>query len=253
MLGNRLPTIAAVAFLVAAVTPPALGVAGLKIGAHGEFANESLTVRGATRIFRLVVPRSVDLTHPAPLVFAFHGMAIDSKDLMPKYSKLNETAERHRFIVVYPNAVGGSWGLSVRKAVADIAFFDALRQHLAQLHRIDSERIYALGMSNGGYFAHLLARERSTTIAAVASHSGPLGLQTLGGVKAARKFPVFIVHGTADKIFPVSFARENVEKYRREGHEVEYVEVPGLGHIWANKIAVNEKIWEFFASHPRGQ
>ena len=107
-------------------------------------------------------------------------------------------------------------------------------------------------MSNGGYFAHLLARERSTIIAAAASHSGPLGLQTLGGINAARKFPVMIVHGTADGIFPVAWARENADKYRREGHEVEYVEVPGLGHAWASESHINERIWVFFAAHPRG-
>jgi hypothetical protein len=37
---------------------------------------------------------------------------------------------------------------------------------------------------------------------AAASNTGPLGLQTLGGINAARKFPVLIVHGTADGIFP---------------------------------------------------
>jgi len=98
--------------------------------------------------------------------------------------------------------------------LADIALFDALLARLSATYRINPERVYVPGMSNGGYFAHLLARERSTTIAAAASHSGPLGLQT---------------HGTVDNIFPVAFARENAEKYRREGHEVSYIEVHPRG------------------------
>jgi polyhydroxybutyrate depolymerase len=217
---------------------------------YGEFPDESLTVDRTKRVYRLFVPTSVALNRPAPLVVAFHGMLVDSKDVMPRYTKLNETAERHGFIMVYANAVGGVWGILPDRVSADVAFFDALLAHLSKTYRIDRDRVYVLGMSNGGYFAQLLATERSTTIAAVASHSGVLGLQTLGGINAKRKFPVMIVHGTGDFIFPVAFARENVDRYRREGHEVNYVEVPGLGHAWASEADVNERIWAFFAAHP---
>jgi polyhydroxybutyrate depolymerase len=216
---------------------------------HGEFADEAVSVDGGIRRYRLVVPRSVDLARPAPLVVAFHGMLVDSKDLMPEYTGLSQTAQRHGFIIAYPNAAGGAWGLWPRKIVDDIAFFDAMLARLSADYRIDPDRIYLVGMSNGGYFAHLLAKERSSTVAAVASHSGPLGLQALIGVNAERKFPVLIVHGTQDWIFTPWFARENAEKYRREGHPVKYVEVAGLGHAWA--YGINEQIWEFFASHPR--
>jgi polyhydroxybutyrate depolymerase len=217
---------------------------------HGEFTSESVKVRDASRNYRLVVPRTVDLSRPAPLVVAFHGMLIDSKDLMPKYTRLNETAEKHRFIITYPNAVGGSWGLVPDKVNNDLAFFDALLAKLAGTYKIDPDRIYVLGMSNGGYFAHLVGKERSRTVAAVASHSGPLGLQTLLGINADRKFPVLIIHGDQDRILSVEFARENRDKYRKEGHEVKYVELAGVGHVWGTKVDINETIWKFFADHP---
>lgn len=47
----------------------------------GEFASEKLIVGKETREYRLFVPKSIDLTKPAPLVIAFHGMLIDSKVL----------------------------------------------------------------------------------------------------------------------------------------------------------------------------
>ena len=217
---------------------------------HGEFAAESVTVGDTARVYRLVVPKTVDLAQPAPLVVAFHGMLIDSKDLMPRYTKLNETAEKHQFILAFPEALGKSWGLTPGKVNKDLAFFDALVAQLKAQYRIDPRRIYVLGMSNGGYFPHLAGKERAKTVAAVASHSGPLGLQTLLGVRAERKFPVLIIHGDRDQLFPVSFARENRDKYQREGHEVEYVELTGQGHMWATKAGVNETIWAFFAKHP---
>src|SRR5262249_39909245 len=110
-----------------------------------------------------------------------------------------------------------------------------------------------VGMSNGGYFAHLVGKERSGTVAAVASHSGPLGLQALAGVNARRKFPVLIVHGDQDRLLPVDWARENRDKYRKEGHGVTYVELPGPGRAWATQAGVNEPIWEFFAGPPRAR
>src|SRR5262245_26754152 len=107
----------------------------------GEFAAETVKVGDVTRQYRLVVPKSVDLTAPAPLVVAFHGMLIDSKDVMPKYTKLNDTAAKHNFILAYPEAVGKSWGLAPDKVVSDLAFFDALLAKLSAEYRIDLDRV----------------------------------------------------------------------------------------------------------------
>ena len=97
----------------------------------GNFAAESIKVGGDAREYRLVVPKSVDLAKPAPLVVAFHGMLIDSKDVMPLYTKLNETAEKHGFILAYPDAIGRSWGMAADKVKNDLAFFDALLEQAA--------------------------------------------------------------------------------------------------------------------------
>jgi polyhydroxybutyrate depolymerase len=169
---------------------------------------------------------------------------------MPHYTKLNETADQHAFIIAYPNAIDRSWGLKPEKVRADLAFFDALVAKISADYKIDPDRIYVLGMSNGGYFAHVVGKERSKVVAAVASHSGPLGQQTLPGINAERKFPVLIIHGEKDKIFPVQMARDNRDKYQKEGHEVKYVELAGVGHMWGTKYNVNETIWQFFADHP---
>lgn len=240
----RTPLFALAALLVCGPTAPAAEPKA------GDFPDETVTVGQRKRTFRLVVPKSVDLTKPAPLVVAFHGMLIDSKDVMPKYTKLGDTAAAHQFLLAFPEAVGRSWGLTPDKVTDDLAFFDALVADVGGRYKVDADRIFVLGMSNGGYFAHLVGKERSKTVAAVASHSGPLGLQTLGGVKAARKFPVLIVHGDKDRLLAVEFARENRDKYTKEGHEVKYVEVAGLGHEWAARQKVNDTIWEFFKGHP---
>src|SRR5262249_61024438 len=99
---------------------------------------ETVKVGDATREYRLVVPKTVDLSTPVALVVAFHGMLIDSKDVMPKYTRLNETAEKHEFILAYPEAVGKSWGIDPAKVKKDLAFFDALLGELREAYRIDA-------------------------------------------------------------------------------------------------------------------
>src|SRR5262245_8793218 len=115
----------------------------------GDFGSENIKVGSDTREYRLVVPKSVDLTKPAPLVIAFHGMLIDSKDVMPKYTRLNETAEKHKFLIAYPNAIDKSWGLLPDKIEKDLAFFDALLAKIRADYKVDSDSVYVLGMYHG--------------------------------------------------------------------------------------------------------
>jgi predicted esterase len=60
-----------------------------------------------------------------------------------------------------------------------------------------------------------------------------------------------VIHGDADPLVPVSEGRRTRSVYEREGHVVEYIEVPGLGHRWARGAGINRRIWGFFRDHPR--
>ena len=63
-------------------------------GTVGTFSNRHIEVNQTSRVYRLFVPDTVDLEQPIPLVFAFHGFLIDSKDLMPIYTGLSDLARR---------------------------------------------------------------------------------------------------------------------------------------------------------------
>jgi polyhydroxybutyrate depolymerase len=207
------------------------------------------------REYRLEVPDSLDLTKPAPIVFAFHGMGDDNKDHMAATSGLPELAAEHKFILVFPAAsaqripqgVVNAWALAPEHIPVDLAFFDALLAKLQTQYRLDPQAIFITWMSNGGYFAHLLGRERSDKIAAVAVHSGELGQEKLELITTGRKFPVMIIHGDADPIYPVEYARHARDVYEAAGHSVTYLEIPNWIHQWNS--GVDEKIWDFFNSH----
>lgn len=214
--------------------------------------NVTVRVAGHIRSYRAAIPKVSPPAAGFPVVVAFHGFG-DTKDLMPLYSGLDDLARRHGALVVYPQSRPGAWPLVLEWAKPDFAFFDALLDDLDRRYRIDRSRIFVAGMSNGGYFTHLLASQRASVIAAIAPHSGGLGAVALGTVPVTRRFPVMIIHGAADNIVKIDEARKAKAYYEKRGHEVRYIEVSGLGHAWALRgqtQSMNDQIWSFLASHP---
>jgi poly(3-hydroxybutyrate) depolymerase len=196
-----------------------------------------------------VVPTKVDGAIPVPLVFVFHGLG-DSKENISRYSGIESLASKKTFIAVFPDALDKKWNLNPMGENEDFRFFDALFDHVSSRYNIDLRRVYLTGMSMGGYFSNSLASERSEKIAAIAPHSGGLGFLAVRGVRAKRKYPVMIIHGDQDNVVKVDEGRKSRDVYTKEGHRVEYVEVAGLGHFWAVKENISDKIWKFFGDHP---
>lgn len=97
-----------------------------------------------------------------PVVFNFHGGGMSMAEQM-LYTQMNKTAERHRFIVVYPQGIKQDWnvgfGMDYLAGTDDVGFTQAILSKLKQDYRIDDKRVYATGLSRGGFFALRLAAE----------------------------------------------------------------------------------------------
>src|SRR5262245_39315292 len=165
-----------------------------------------LVVGTDARTFRLVVPDKLDPDKPVPLLFAFHGLG-DDKDFIRHYSGFGDLAIKKGFIAVFPAGLEKKWEMRAIDDNRDLRFFDALFEHVTSRYNVDLRRVYATGMSMGGFFANLLASKRSDKIAAIAPHSGGLGALAVTGIKAGRKYPVMIVQGDADRIVKVEQGR----------------------------------------------
>jgi polyhydroxybutyrate depolymerase len=216
--------------------------------APGVLPSETLEVDGRRRRYRLVAPPSVG--PGAPLLIALHGMGIDSIALMPLYSGLDDLARETGSILVYPASLRDHWPLSFGPELqGELRFLDALMAHMARTRAIDPRQVYFLGMSNGGYFATVVASRRSRYIAGLAVHSGSAGVLGVG-FETERKFPVYVAHGAADPIINVRDGRWLSGMFTRMGHPTRYEEFPGLGHIWARDRGVNARIWAHWRAHP---
>jgi len=90
-----------------------------------------------------------------PVVFAFHG----AEGMNDKFvTQMEHLVQTDAFVGVYPQGHDGFWALGVEPSSADdVAFIDAIVAELSLMDRIDVDRVYAIGTSNGAGLAHRVA------------------------------------------------------------------------------------------------
>jgi polyhydroxybutyrate depolymerase len=170
-------------------------------------AHVDLDHDGAVRSYELHLPPAYDGTTPLPLVLNFHGFT--STGLAQQEStEMDATADREGFIVAYPNGLDNSWnagiccGRSATAEVDDVGFTRAVITDIAERGCIDPSRVYATGMSNGGFLSHRLGCEAADVIAAIAPVAAVLGIED-SQCNPARPMPIMHLHGTGDPLVPV--------------------------------------------------
>ena len=165
-----------------------------------------VTFQGIDRDFSIYIPESYTHDSPSAMIFVFHGFG-GSNDMIMYYSEFNSISERENFIVVYPQG-SSFWGYphwnvggwTNTSSVDDIGFVDFLIELISQEYNLNQKKIYATGMSNGGFFSFLLACQLSQKIAAVASVTGSMTNETYQNCDPSKEVPILQIHGTNDPI-----------------------------------------------------
>jgi len=191
--------------------------------------SRTLIVAERQRSYFVHVPRSYDATKPVPVVLAFHGGGSNARQ-MEHFCGLTDKAEAEGFLVVYPSGTGRTeqlltWnggnccGYAHHEKVDDVEFVRNLLDDLAKVAKVDADRIYATGMSNGAIMSYLLASELSDRIAAIAPVGGPMGTRDC---HPQRPVPVLHFHGTDDKFAPFKGGRGERSLSQTEFYSVEH-------------------------------
>lgn len=164
---------------------------------------ERVTLDGRERSYRLLVPATAEPPAPALVVLHDAGGSIDS---IVEMTRFDGAAVAGGFAVVYPAAaVEGTWnagfccGPAPATDVDDLAFLRQVVGEVTDHPRIDGERVYLVGVSNGAILACHYACEHPEDIGGVASVAGTMLLDD-----CVPDTPVSIleIHGTADRIVP---------------------------------------------------
>jgi polyhydroxybutyrate depolymerase len=166
----------------------------------------SLTSGGVLRTAIVHVPKSYDPAKPTMLVLNFHGFSSDAPQ-EALLTKMSDAADARGFLVVYPYGLFASWnagqccGDAWTNSVDDVGFVRDLVTRLEADYCVDARRVYAAGMSNGGFISHRLGCALSDVFAAIAPVAGALGIPA-ADCQPKRPVPVMHFHGTGDPLVP---------------------------------------------------
>lgn len=172
---------------------------------HG-YTNGEISSGGNTYAFELYRP-STHNKEAVPLVTNWHGLGSNGPQQMA-FSGYAELAEEEEFVVVAPTGLVGSntltganWELPQNQQAGrdDVQMAADLIDLVATMVCIDLDRVYATGMSNGGYFSSLLACRLNERIAAIFSVAA---VMFPDDCQASRAMGVGAIHGTDDVVVP---------------------------------------------------
>ncbi|RXJ74161.1 hypothetical protein CS022_05970 [Veronia nyctiphanis] len=250
----------------------------------------TLTHDGVNREYAVILPDNYDSETALPVVLNFHGYGGRALEYIIE-ADMRPEAQSAPFILVYPqgsllNGVS-HWNASLpgpdnKSNADDLGFVRAMIEQLSENYTVDSERIYAVGYSNGGMFSYALACQLSEKIAAIGSVSGTM---LDGTCNPSRPIPVIIFHGTEDSVIPyegdgdwnsvetvlnhwiqfngTGIAPANIRQngnieysqYVNEnnGIAVEHYKINDGEHIWftqsTDSLNTSEQLWQFLSQY----
>jgi len=162
------------------------------------------------------------------------------------------------FVVIQPEAQNGvfwSTNTSANYAASSDGVFIPLL--LAAIHdgtfgAVDEQKLYATGISSGGYMTSRMAVSYPGHFRALAIESGSYA--TCAGpvcsVPAALPKdhpPTLFLHGDVDNIVPIATAKDYYQKLMKNGIETKFVEDPKASHEWLSTAP--DDVTQWFLSH----
>jgi polyhydroxybutyrate depolymerase len=173
-----------------------------------------ITTSSGTRTAVVHVPVLSADARPA-LLIALHGSS-SSGAALEDTSGLDDVADRHGFIVAYPDGalIDGdrSWNSgqccepATSAQVDDVRFLGTAIDALMAAYPIDRNRVFVIGHSNGAIMAQELACRMADRVAAVVSVSG--ALDDSAACNPSQPVSVLEIHGTADENVPYEYGQE---------------------------------------------
>ncbi|MBS1971763.1 MAG: prolyl oligopeptidase family serine peptidase [Bdellovibrionales bacterium] len=212
-----------------------------KIEKSGDYTF-SISFGGQPRYYKIHVPKIYNPKNPAPLLFVLHGgggdMEIQATD---KFYKQISKSEAIGFVAVFPNGTsamksgklatwnaGNCCGQARDNNVDDVGFIKEIYKTVSAQLNVDTKRVFATGMSNGGMMAYRLACEAPEIFRAVASVAG-----TDNTKECKPKSPISILHIHAKDDDHVLFNGGAGEfSFRDKSAVTEFVSVPKTIEKW---------------------
>jgi len=171
----------------------------------------TLEWEGRERTYYVHLPPEHKRTTKMPIVFNLHGGGGTAKKT-PKmaFGAFERLADRDGFIVVYPQGVRKQWNdgrkgdisFAHKKNIDDVGFITQIVNVLNANYSIDNNKIFTVGMSNGGFMSTRLLCERPDIFRGGAILTAQIVDHLEGQCQPSQGVAVMVMNGTDDIIVP---------------------------------------------------
>jgi polyhydroxybutyrate depolymerase len=167
----------------------------------------NLTIDGNARSFIVYLPTGYNNASEMPLIFAIHGGS-GTPEGMINIANFKTIADRDKVVLVYPAGIQNNWNdgrptTPNQLGINDVGFFNQMCDYMINNYSVDGTKIYATGISNGGFMSSRLGCELSNRIAAIAVDAATIEATTIApNCNPGRPVPAIYIHGTADNFAP---------------------------------------------------
>ena len=208
--------------------------------------SRTVNVGDSSYSYQVYVPANLKQGEKVPMIVFLHGIGQRGEGgFVPSEGgagmMVKSYMERMPAIVVLPQCRRGRYWNDAEMSEMVMA---TLNKTVEEFNG-DTERSYLIGVSMGGYGAWHMASEYPGKFAAIVPICGgsPLrsGERFTQIARRVGKTPVWVFHGEADRIVPVSESRQMVEAMKATGGNVRYSEYAGVGHnVWLNAASESD-------------
>ena len=160
------------------------------------------------------------------MVLALHGGGGKGRKFDQAATKgtLTAAADKRGIVLVFPEGVKKQWcdgrtEIIKHKCHDDVGFISRIIDAMVAEYGIDAGRVYATGISNGGFMSVRLAMDLSDKITAIAPVTAQIS-KALKDKSPKRPISVMFVNGTRDPLVPFRGGQIRIFKYGRGRGEI---------------------------------
>lgn len=213
------------------------------------FLFQSIRAAGREYRYTLYVPRDYSSSRAWPLIVFLHGAGECGTDGQKSAAvgigpAVMLSPESYPFVILIPQKpdVRDAWEDHDEAVMAMVRSVQAS-------HKIDRDRLYLTGLSQGGHGTWAIGAKHPDVWAAIAPVCG-YGDPAVFAQPLSR-MPIWCFHGDADSVVPLAQSQKIVEAITAAGGTPKLTSYPGVGHNSWDKAYRDEKLGEWLLSNKR--
>ena len=159
--------------------------------------------------YEVFIPSTPD-RKPLPTLLVLHGRS-GQASTMRAWSGFDELAQKHGFIVIYPQSKYDGWNFGVgvrprwhtaRRYVDHSQYIASIIDDVAKSHPIDRSRVVLAGVSDGASMATHMTCQKEISVKAVVTVAATIPFYAIENCENTDALNILMIHGMQDTVMP---------------------------------------------------